>query len=92
MLTLLATIALADDEVPVPLDALPDKVRSAVEARFPGATLVEAEREGKVYDVTVKTAEGALWEAEVKPNGKILEVEREDDEGDEDGENEDGDD
>jgi hypothetical protein len=91
MLSLLVTLALADDEVPVPLEELPPKVRSAVEARFPGATLVEAEREGKLYDVVVRTAEGELWEAEVKPSGKIVEVEREDDDDDEDDEDDEDD-
>ena len=81
---LLLSLALADDnETPVALEDLPAEVRAAVEARFPGATLIEAELDGKLYDVDVKTAEGELWEAEVTAKGKIKDVEREDDDEDE---------
>jgi hypothetical protein len=86
---LLLTLAFAEDEVPVPLSELPEPVKQAVEDKWPGCTFLEAEREGRVYDVEVKTAEGERWEAEVTPKGRIVDVEREDDEDDED--DEDGD-
>lgn len=79
MLLLLASLALAED-VPVPLDQLPAPVKAAVLARWPGATLLAAEREGLIYDVELLTGSTERWEAEVTPEGIIREVERQGDE------------
>ncbi|HJN77087.1 MAG TPA: hypothetical protein QGF58_24400 [Myxococcota bacterium] len=46
MFPLLLTLALAEDEVPVPISELPDAVKKAVEDKWPGCTFLEAEREG----------------------------------------------
>ncbi len=75
MFFLLLQAALAAD-IPVPLDQLPEAVRAAVLQRYPGATLLEAEREGSVYDVELRTPEGERWEVEVTRDGRIREVER----------------
>ena len=77
-LVLLAGLALAED-IPVPLDQLPPPVKAALLARWPGATLLAAEREGAVYDVMLRTVANERWEAEVTPEGIIRDAEREDD-------------
>jgi uncharacterized membrane protein YkoI len=73
-----------EHEVEVELTALPAPVRSAIEARWAGCTLLSAELEGKTYDVEFRTKDGERFEAEVTAAGRIREVEREDDDEDED--------
>lgn len=77
VVVLLVQLAVAAD-VAVPLDQLPAAVKSAVLARFPGATLLAAEREGRTYDVELRTPANEHWEAEVATDGTIREVERKD--------------
>ncbi len=66
------------DEVAVPIGDLPAAVLDALDARFPGATLLSAELEGDVYDVDLLDADGVCLEAEVTPDGTLMEVETED--------------
>lgn len=67
------------DEEKIPLDKVPKPVLEAVKAKFPGATLVGAEKEkadGKtVFEVKLK-ARGQAVEVTVTPEGKILTVEK----------------
>lgn len=59
-----ARVALADDEIPI--DQLPPAVIKAIEARFPGAKIEEAERD---------TRDGRpLYEVEIKVNGDDKEI------------------
>lgn len=64
-----------DDEVPVALEDLPPAVVDAIRARWPGATLSEAEREDATFEVEITTSDGRALEVEVAPDGTILEVE-----------------
>jgi uncharacterized membrane protein YkoI len=72
--------ALADEKVNV--KDLPKAVLEAIEKRLPGAELLSAKKEkddGRLqYEVKVRH-KGQKYEVEVTPEGKILEVEREDD-------------
>ncbi len=70
------TAAFADDEVP--LDQVPDGVKAAIEARWPGSTLHEAERDGDNWEIEFLLPSKELWEAEVTGAGVILRSERED--------------
>jgi hypothetical protein len=76
-----------EDEEVVALDQVPEAVKQAARDAVPGIVLVEAEREGGesgiVYCVHGRAA-GEFVEVEVDPSGKVLEIERGDDEGDED--------
>ncbi|MFN7139806.1 MAG: PepSY domain-containing protein [Limisphaerales bacterium] len=59
---------------------LPAAVTKAINDRFPGATLISAEREtekGRVYyEVEIRDKEGR-WEVDVTPEGKIIDIDRE---------------
>ena len=77
MIWSLLPMALAGDDVPVPLQELPPPVVAAVEAQWPGCTLLEAEKDAGLYDVECRTTAGEVWEAEVKPDGTIVETELE---------------
>ncbi len=70
--------AVFGDEEKIPLDKVPKAVREAVQARFPGAELLGAEKEvanGKTqYEMAVKH-EGKKIEATLTPEGKLLEFE-----------------
>ena len=91
LLALIPLVALAacfdaeceDDDVLVDIDSLPAAVTDAIEAEYPGSTLMEAEEEDGGYEIEVRDADGTLWEVEVTEAGAIVEVE-EDDDGDED--------
>lgn len=69
------------------VQALPQAVRQAVDAKHAGATYrlaeeiftVERGRETLAYyEVKVVTADGTTWEIEVAPDGKILQEEKDD--------------
>lgn len=58
----------------IAVDALPESVRAAVEAGFPGAKLLSAERDaGQVYEVTVRH-EGNRIEVELGEDGVITDL------------------
>lgn len=69
-----------DQEIAV--SSLPAAVRGAVNDRFPGADIYEAEREVEdgriVYEVEL-LADGQAYEVELNVDGEILEIEKEDD-------------
>ena len=71
----------------VPADEIPAAVKKAAQAAVPGLSIKEAEKEhgkaGTVYCVH-GTANGVFHECEVTPDGKVLEIEKDDDEDDED--------
>lgn len=77
MIALLFALSAASRDVAVPLAELPPPIRAAIEARWPGCTLTEAERERGTYDVQITTATGEHYEVEADARGTILEVERE---------------
>ena len=83
---LVAGAAWADeDEEEVAVKDLPAKVVDAIEAKFPGAKITEAEKETEdgdtVYEVEINFGDEEL-EVEVSEDGKILEVEEEEDDDD----------
>ena len=80
------------DDVLVDIDSLPVAVTDAIEAAYPGSTLMEAEEEDDGYEVGVRDADGTLWEVEVSAAGEILEAEQDDGDDDEDEDGECGDD
>jgi hypothetical protein len=75
----LACVCLARDEVKVPLDQLPKAVTEAVKKRFPKAEMVEASKEtenGKTeYEVTVKER-GKKIDVTLSPEGTLLGLEK----------------
>ncbi|MBW1879675.1 MAG: hypothetical protein JRJ84_15040 [Deltaproteobacteria bacterium] len=101
-LTLLAVLAAApawadddDHAVEIAVEALPDAVRSAVEAQWPGATLREAEKEGDEYEVEIDTTAGLHLEVTLKADGTVVMTEGEDEvevEDDDDDDHDDDDD
>ena len=79
-------------EEKVPLDAVPKPVVDAALAAVPGLVIEQVERELEkgvlVYDLEGK-AGGVRFEVEVTAEGKVLEVERGEDDDDKDGEDDD---
>jgi len=75
-------------EKPIDVKDLPKAVKEAIDAKYPKATLSEAEEVTKAekiqYEVVVKTAEGKTLELTLDPAGKILETEEVKDEKKED--------
>jgi len=76
-----------EDEQGVPLSEVPAPALQAAQQAVDGITLTEAEmdmEDGRtVYDIE-GTANGVEYEIEVTADGKVLDVEREDEEGDDD--------
>ncbi len=74
-----------DSETEIPLSEVPQKAIEAAQKAVDGIELVEAEVEEEngvlVYDLVGK-AGGIEYEIEVTSEGKVLEVEQEDDDGD----------
>jgi len=80
-LVTMATVALADDKPEkIAPDKLPQKIKDAVQGRFPGAEITSAEKEKEkgeiVFDVELKH-EGRKYEMEIKEDGTIAEIEKE---------------
>ena len=80
-----------EDEKDIPLSQVPEAALEAGRQAVENITLTEAELEeedGQMVYVLEGTADGIEYEIEVTADGKVLEVEQED----EDGDDEDGDD
>ena len=76
-----------DDEQPIALDQVPAAVKKAAEAAVPGLVLKKAEtetEEGALHYCLEGTADGEAVEVEVSTDGKVLEVERGEEEDDDD--------
>jgi Putative beta-lactamase-inhibitor-like, PepSY-like len=75
---LLAPASRADEKVP--LDKIPEKIMAAIKDRFPDAELTSVEKEIEngisVFDVELKQ-KGRKFEAEIKEDGTIIEIEKE---------------
>lgn len=61
-----------EDEEEIAPEALPAEVIAAAQTSWPGATLLEAEREGKAYEVELKTADGDRVEALFRAHGALI--------------------
>jgi uncharacterized membrane protein YkoI len=77
----MATTALADDKAEkIAPDKLPQKIKDAIQGRFPGGEVTGAEKEKEngeiVFDVELKH-EGRKYEMEIKEDGTIAEIEKE---------------
>src|SRR5262245_58377632 len=64
-----------ESEEGIPLEDLPDAVTDAMEARWPGATWLAAEKEGNTWGVEFVTVDGEHLEAEFDRDGNLLEQE-----------------
>jgi uncharacterized membrane protein YkoI len=77
LLALLAPAALAQDEK-VDADKLPQKVKDAIKARFPGATITTASKATEngevIYDIEM-TKDGKKHEMDCKEDGTLVDVE-----------------
>ena len=76
-----------DDEVIVSLDQVPEAAKKAALAAVPGFVPSEAEKEteeGSLHYCVHGTADGEFVEVEVTADGRVLEIERGEDEDDED--------
>ena len=78
---MLATAARADDKAQkIAPDKLPQKIKDAINGRFPGAEVTSAEKEVEnnqvVYDIELKH-KGRKYEMDIKEDGTILEIEKE---------------
>lgn len=85
----------AGQDEAVTLDQVPEAAMKAAEAAVPGATFTGAEKEiedGKTVYSIEGTVGGKACEVEVTPDGKVTEIENEDDGEDEDDGDEDDDD
>jgi uncharacterized membrane protein YkoI len=78
---MLATGAAAEEKAEkIAPDKLPQKIKDALNARFPGAKVTSAEKEKEngeiVYDLEL-THEGRKYEMDIKEDGTIVEIEKE---------------
>ncbi|MEL6346564.1 MAG: hypothetical protein AAFV53_25860 [Myxococcota bacterium] len=73
-----------NEELQIPIDDLPIDVLNALEDRWPDAALLEAEQDGDVYEVELRTVKGDLLEVNVTEDGQILDVYVEQEAGDAD--------
>lgn len=84
-----------EDEKEIPLSQVPDEAVQAAQRAVPGITLTEAEVEEEdgctVYELE-GTADAIEYEIEVTADGKVLEVEQEDEDDEEDDDDENDDD
>jgi len=81
-----------EDEKEIPLSQVPADAREAAQRSVPGITLTEAEVEeqnGRTIYELEGTADSIEYEIEVTADGKVLEVEQQDDEQDDDNEHDD---
>ncbi len=60
------------DEQEIALDDLPAVVTAAVQAGWPGCTLLEAEREGSAYEVEIRGADSAHLEVLLQADGTVI--------------------
>jgi hypothetical protein len=67
-----------DGDEAIPLDELPGEVTAAMEANWPGATWLAAEKEGNTWGVEFVTVDGEHLEAEFDADGNVIETERAD--------------
>ncbi len=75
----LATAWADDKEEKIPLDQVPKAVTDAVKARFAGAKIAEAakeEEDGKTFYELSLTHNGQKMDVLAKPDGTIVEIER----------------
>ena len=80
-LVIVAVSAGADDKAEkIQPDKLPQKIKDAISARFPGAEVTSAEKEKEngeiVYDIELKH-EGLHYEMDIKEDGTVVEIEKE---------------
>lgn len=71
-----------EDERPIAMSDVPANVLAAAQKALPGVALTEAEVEtedGATVYCLSGAKDGAEWEVEVAADGRVLEVEREDD-------------
>ena len=70
-----STSALADEDIPI--SALPPAVIKAIEARFPGAKIEEAERDSRdgrpIFEVEIEV-NGDDKELKITPDGQIIDI------------------
>ncbi len=70
-----AGAVLADEDIPI--DQLPPAVIKAIEARFPGAKIEEAERDTRdgrpLYEVEIEV-NGDDKELKITPDGQIIDI------------------
>ncbi len=81
-----------DKEEAISIEQLPAAVRTALEAKTAGCTIVEIEKESEdgkvVYEAEYKTADGKKCEIELSEDGTILEEEDADEDDEDDGDEE----
>lgn len=77
LLALSATALADDDHV-----ELPAAVKATLDARWPGAQILESERDDGKYEVEIRTPSGERLEIELSRSGRVLEVENDDDDDD----------
>ncbi len=51
---------------------LPDAVSAVIEARWPGCALQEVEREGLIWELELRSAEGVAWEVLIADDGVVM--------------------
>ena len=71
-----------EDERPIPVSDVPANVLAAAQKALPGVAFTEAEVEtenGATVYCLSGAKDGAAWEVEVAADGRVLEVEQEDD-------------
>ncbi len=86
-IAVISTMALSacsdkDNDIKIPLSAVPASVLTVVQNTLPGISLTEAEKEVKedsvIYELEGKLINGKEYEIEIAENGTIIKIELED--------------
>lgn len=80
-----AGVALADDDVMIPLDQAPAAVRATLAAEARGVAIAQVEKEtegGKVHYEAKATIDGKRYEIKVAEDGKLISKKLDDDDDD----------
>lgn len=53
---------------------LPAPVARTIEARWPGADILDVDRDDGIYDIELRTRRGVRLDVDIRPNGRVVDV------------------
>src|SRR5690606_13082763 len=53
---------------------LPAPVARTIESRWPGAEILDVDRDDGIYDIELRTRRGVRLDVDIRPNGRVVDV------------------
>lgn len=53
---------------------LPAPVARTIESRWPGAEILDVDRDDGIYDIELRTRRGVRLDVDIRPNGRVIDV------------------